>query len=42
MEGNIEMKNANPDLALVIRWCVSGVLAIIVAIPTFTSVAYSI
>jgi hypothetical protein len=36
------MKKAYSDLALLIRWCVSFVLAIIVAIPMFTSVTYSI
>ncbi len=36
------MNKAYSNLALIIRWCVSCVLAIIVAIPMFTSVAYSI
>jgi len=36
------MKKAYYTLALVIRWCVSCVLAIIVAIPMFTSAAHSI
>lgn len=36
------MKKANTDIAFIIRWCVSCVLAIIVALPTFTSVAHSI
>lgn len=36
------MKKAYSDLALAIRWCVGCALAIIVAIPMFTSVAYGI
>lgn len=36
------MKKAYSDLALAIRWCVSCALAIIVAIPMFTSMTHSI
>lgn len=36
------MKKAYSDLALFIRWCVSCVLAVIVAIPAYTSVVSSI
>jgi hypothetical protein len=35
--GVLKMKFAYSSMAMVIRWCVSCVLAVIVAIPAFTS-----
>ena len=36
------MKNAYSTLAILIRWCVSCVLAVIVAVPAYTSAVSSI
>lgn len=36
------MKRIYSDIALVIRWCVSCVIALVIALPTVTSVAHSV
>jgi hypothetical protein len=41
-ERKLEMKLVNSTMAFVIRWCVSGMLAVIVAIPAFASLAASV
>jgi|GEM_PF-3070926 len=36
------MKRIYSDLALVIRWCVSCVIALVIALPAVTSVTQSV